>query len=83
MKSRFKFGTLSDEQIAKIKVTLLLEELNALIDRADQALDGNSNDDEHDALYLIREKLAGMSTDPERRYKDSRVWAGRVLRGKR
>ena len=48
-------------------VTLTLAEVNKLVDIADKALDGDSNDDEHDALYLIRERLADMSTDPERR----------------
>lgn len=48
-------------------VTLTLAELNALIDRADKALDGDSNDAEHDALYTLRETLAKYSTDPERR----------------
>lgn len=44
-----------------------LAELNALIDEADAALDGDSNDAEHDALYSIREKLAELSTDPNAR----------------
>ena len=48
-------------------VTVTLAELNALIDQADKALDGDSNDAEHDALYAIRETMAEYSTDPERR----------------
>ena len=48
-------------------VTMRLTELNALIDKADRALDGDSNDAEHDALYDLRETLAEMSTDPNRR----------------
>ncbi|MGB8834095.1 MAG: hypothetical protein WCC95_18235 [Candidatus Sulfotelmatobacter sp.] len=50
-----------------IFVALSLAEVNALVDQADKALDGDSNDDEHDALYSIREQLAEMSTDPYRR----------------
>ena len=45
------------------KVTLTLAELNALIDAADVAVDGDSHDAEHDALYSLREQLAEMSTD--------------------
>lgn len=45
-------------------VTILLTDLNTLIDIADKALDGNSGDAEHDALYVIREALAEYSTDP-------------------
>lgn len=52
---------------------MTLTELNQLIDRADKALDGDSNDEEHDALYEIREAMAEMSTDPDRR--DAWNWA--------
>jgi len=48
-------------------VRVALAELNIIVDAADKALDGNSNDAEHDALCGIREKLAGWTTDPERR----------------
>jgi hypothetical protein len=41
-----------------------LKKLVALIDKADDALDGDSNDAEHDALYYIREAPADLSTDP-------------------
>jgi hypothetical protein len=34
----------------------------------DRALNGDSNDDEHDALYTIREWLSGVLEDPERRF---------------
>jgi hypothetical protein len=42
----------------KDTVEISLTELKALIDCADKALNGDSNDDEHDALYEIREMLA-------------------------
>ncbi len=42
----------------KDTVEISLTALTALIDRADAALDGDSNDDEHDALYGSRETLA-------------------------
>lgn len=51
------------------QVAIKLFALNALIDIADRALDGESNDAEHDALYSIRETLAEYSTDPQRRIK--------------
>jgi len=51
-------------------VLLSLDEINSLVDKADKALDGDSNDTEHDTLYLIREILADMSTDPDRRDSD-------------
>ena len=51
----------------RIEILLKLSEVNALIDEADKALDGDSNDAEHDALYALREKLAEFSTDPDRR----------------
>jgi hypothetical protein len=60
--SRFQFGKTSTESI---KITV--KELNALIDKADKALDGDSNDAEHDALYSLRETLSEMSQDPDRR----------------
>ena len=51
-------------------VVLDLKDLNALIDQADAALDGDSNDAEHDALYSIREQLANLSQDPDARRGD-------------
>ena len=63
--SRFAFGkAAAKREVVKLKLT----ELNALIDQADKALDGDSNDAEHDALYAIREALAEYSLDPARRH---------------
>jgi hypothetical protein len=50
-----------------IKVVLSLKELNDIIDKMDDALDGDSNDYEHDVLYMTREELAEFSSDPDRR----------------
>lgn len=64
-KSKYMDGCVYGDSL--IKVSMTLRELNALIDKADKALDGDSNDAEHDALYALRETLADMSTDPDRR----------------
>ena len=48
----------------KLKITPC--ELVALLDTADKALNGDSNDAEHDALYQIREVLSGTLEDPTR-----------------
>lgn len=50
-----------------IKVTLTLKELNDLIDKMDDALDGNSNDYEHDVLFMTRDTLSEYTSDPDRR----------------
>lgn len=64
MASKYQFGS---EPKGSENVTVKLVELNRLIDLADAALDGDSNDAEHDALYSIRESLADYTTDPYRR----------------
>jgi cytochrome c2 len=61
--SRFANGTAKPGET----VTITLDELNELIDRADVALDGYSNDEEHDALFWIREELSEYLEDPDRR----------------
>jgi hypothetical protein len=63
-KSQYQFGR---EPRPGEKVILTLTKLNHLIDVADIALDGDSNDAEHDALYYIREALANLSQDPNAR----------------
>jgi hypothetical protein len=40
------------------KIVVTAGELVALLNEADEALDGDSNDAEHDALYSIRESLS-------------------------
>jgi hypothetical protein len=54
-KSQYAFGPEPDDSQY---VLIPSRALCALIDNADQALDGDSNDIEHDALYYIREQLA-------------------------
>jgi hypothetical protein len=49
------------------RITVRRHELLELLIEADEALDGDSNDDEHDALYSLRESLAGFLEDPSRR----------------
>jgi hypothetical protein len=71
--SKYKDGKTKKNQL----VILSLPELNALIDSADKALDGDSNDAEHDALYSIREHLADMSSDPQRR-REGTLTGGKV-----
>jgi hypothetical protein len=63
-KSKYTFGREANDNEF---VAIPLKDLNALIDLADSALDGNSNDAEHDALYNLRETLADWSQEPEAR----------------
>jgi hypothetical protein len=72
--SHFKGDKMSKYQYGKkepkpedIKVTLTLKELNDLIDKMDDALDGDSNDYEHDVLYATRDTLSEYTSDPDRR----------------
>ena len=58
MASRFENG---NESKSNEVVAIPLAELNGLIDQADAALDGDSNDTEHDALTALREALAEYS----------------------
>lgn len=48
-------------------VRVMRHELLAALSAADVALDGDSNDDEHDALYELRETVADWLEDPARR----------------
>jgi hypothetical protein len=64
--SKYQFGK-KESKPEEVKIVLTLEELNALIDKMDDALDGDSNDYEHDVLFQTRDELAEMSTDPDRR----------------
>jgi hypothetical protein len=49
------------------KITVTRAELLKLCIQADAALDGDSNDAEHDALNTIRGVLSDFLEDPERR----------------
>jgi len=51
-------------------ITVTRHELLKLCIEADKALDGDSNDAEHDALYSLRESLSEFLEDPERRAED-------------
>jgi len=51
------------------KVWLEVAEIIDLLNEADKALNGDSNDAEHDALYSLRESLASYLDSPERRGK--------------
>jgi len=50
-----------------VRIQMTPEEIVALMDEADKALNGDSNDAEHDALYSIREQLSGIFEEPSRR----------------
>lgn len=41
-------------------------EILQMMDVADRALNGDSNDDEHDALFTLREELSEAYEDPDR-----------------
>jgi len=47
-------------------IKLAPAELVALMDEADEALNGDSNDAEHDALFSLREQLSEIFEDPTR-----------------
>jgi hypothetical protein len=49
------------------RISITPSELIDLLDTADNALNSNSNDTEHDALYLIRECLSEWFEDSTRR----------------
>jgi hypothetical protein len=55
------------DTIRGVKIQVTPEELVQSIKRADKALNGDSNDAEHDALYELREWLSEVLEDPERR----------------
>jgi hypothetical protein len=50
-----------------VKIQVTPEELVRRCKAADRALNGDSNDAEHDALYELREWLSEVLEDPERR----------------
>ena len=52
-----------------VKIVLTPKEIMERMDLADKALNGESNDAEHDALYSLREWLSDIFEDPERRTK--------------
>lgn len=51
-----------------VKILVTPNDLIQLMNIADRALNGDSNDAEHDALYQIRESLSALYEDPERTY---------------
>ena len=57
------------DTISGIRIRVTPEELLAWMKRADKALNGDSNDAEHEALHDLREWLSGVYEDPERRNK--------------
>ena len=64
--------TIPDDIVARAKaskdeIVVTPSELVALMQTADEALNGDSNDAEHDALYELREELSEIFEDPNRR----------------
>jgi hypothetical protein len=62
---------IQNEQLMKIDrdnsyIRIPSKALCALIDSADEALDSDNNDDEHDALYSIRESLFEIVVNAKR-----------------
>lgn len=52
-----------------VRIKVSPRELMILMNHADEALNGDSNDAEHDALYDIRQELSEIFEDPDRRSK--------------
>lgn len=52
---------------AGVRIKVTPEEIVERMDEADKALNGDSNDAEHDVLYSLREWLSGIFEDPGRR----------------
>lgn len=50
-----------------VKIELTPEEVVRRMKEADEALNGDSNDAEHDSLYALREWLSEILEDPDRR----------------
>lgn len=55
-----------------VKITLTPDEVVRRIKQADRALNGDSNDAEHDALHDLREWLSEIFEDPDRRKANER-----------
>lgn len=55
-----------------VKIQVTPEEVVRRIKMADRALNGDSNDAEHDALHDLREWLSEIFEDPERRAANER-----------
>lgn len=55
-----------------VKVTIDPQELVRRMKHADDALNGDSNDAEHDALYALRAWLSEILEDPDRRIVNAR-----------
>jgi len=50
-----------------VRIEVTPQELVDLMKDADRALNGDSNDAEHEALYRIREWMSEIIEDPDRR----------------
>jgi len=57
----------SIDTLRNVKIEITPSELVDLMKDADQALNGDSNDEEHDALYRIRRWMSEVVEDPDRR----------------
>jgi len=60
------------DTVRGVKIMVTPEEIVRRMKQADRALNGDSNDAEHDALYDLREWLSEIFEDPERRAADGR-----------
>jgi hypothetical protein len=69
--SKYQFGK-KEPKPEDVKIVLTLKELNDLIDKMDDALDGDSNDYEHDVLFATRDTLSEFTSDPDRRIEDGK-----------
>lgn len=61
------FGQAKSDTIRGVKIELTPDEVVRRMKQADRALNGDSNDAEHDALYDLREWLSDVLEDPDRR----------------
>lgn len=76
------------DTLSGVCVRVRPSELVSLMVEADVALNGSSNDAEHDALVSLRETLSTFFEDPSRRetgddepYEPTRIWKdGRVVK---
>jgi hypothetical protein len=68
-KDDIKFAGVTKQMLREpdAQIAVTRNELLRLMMEADKALDGDSNDDEHDALYSVREELGEIVEAPERR----------------
>lgn len=62
-------AAIAEAQRNGTKVWFEVAEIFALLDKADAALNGDSNDKEHDCLFSVRESIANVYEMPERHSK--------------